>query len=159
MVDKNLILYSSIIVFSKKHRDQAKNVTTNLGAKMNERITYFLFEIGSYFGGNTSIEYRNGKLCYKYSDYRIYLNGTEPVATEKILKQEDIQPLVDMLPEIINWKKYDYTEGIDDGIEWSMKIRCGRKQVNRAGYCTESQEFDKMILILEKMSGRKLFSN
>jgi len=60
---------------------------------MNARITSFVFQIGSYFGGNTSIEYRNGKLCYKYSDYRIYFSETEPVATEKILSQEDIQPL------------------------------------------------------------------
>lgn len=126
---------------------------------MNERITSFIFQTGSYFGSNTSIEYRNGKLCYKYRDYPIYFSEKESIVKEKTLKPEDIQPLTDMLPEIINWKKYDYTEGIDDGIEWSMKIRCGRKQVNRAGYCTESQEFDKMILILEKLSGRKLFGD
>ena len=122
-----------------------------------ENITSFKFELGSYFGGHVSIEYSKYKVTHKYSDYPFHFDHHPPTVIERVVTEDELKPLNEMIPAIATWEKYAFTPGIDDGIEWSMNIRCGKKQINRAGYNTFTPEFDQMIAAVENLSGQKLF--
>ncbi len=123
----------------------------------NFRISSFKFKIGSYFGSHQCIEYRKNKVIHTYSDYPLNNPIHTPNIIERLVADDELKPLNEMLPSIVLWEKYSWDSDVTDGIEWSLHIHCGRQQIIRAGYCTFTSEYEKMEKILGELSGRKLF--
>jgi len=126
---------------------------------ISQPITSFKFEIGSYFGGHERIEYKKGKVTNIYSDYPFHYEHQPPNVIERVIDSKELEPLSAMLPVITGWEKYSHNSDIEDGSSWSIRIHCGRQQIIREGYCTETPEYDQMCSILEKLSGRKMFGD
>ena len=120
-------------------------------------ITSFKFEIGSYFGGHERIEYKEGKVTHTYSDYPFHFQHQPPNVIERIVDEKELEPLNAILPMITAWEKYSHDSDISDGSSWTMHIECGENQIIREGYCTDTNEFDQMCCLLEKLSGHKMF--
>lgn len=118
-----------------------------------KKITSFKFQTGSYFGSHERIEFKKGKLTYTYSNYPFHFIDNPPNVIERVIDENELEPLIAMLPMFQDWEKHNHDSEICDGFSWALHIRCGRKHIICAGYCTDTPDFNKMCDILEKLTG------
>ena len=121
------------------------------------------FYIGGFFGGYERIIWQNDKLHYQFFEGNFYddeepdkvLNETSPSTTD----WEEFWQAVDAL-KVWSWKKDYYDEGVDDGLQWELKIkREGRRRRRIFGsnaYPEPKGTFNSFIRALKKLSKSKI---
>ena len=121
---------------------------------MNDKII-FDFSIGGFSGGYERIIWQNDKLYY-YCD-GIFLD--EDFTIPSIKDWEEFWQAVDAL-KVWSWKKDYYDEGVDDGLQWELKIkREGRRRRRIFGsnaYPEPKGTFNSFIKALNKLSNSKI---
>jgi hypothetical protein len=63
-----------------------------------KKITSFKFQTGSYFGSHERIEFKKGKLTYTYSNYPFHFIDNPPNVIERVIDENELEPLIAMLP-------------------------------------------------------------
>ena len=121
------------------------------------------FFIGGFGGGYERIIWQNNKINYQFFEKSFYddedpdkvLNEKEPSTKD----WEEFWQTVDAL-KVWGWKKDYYNEGIDDGLQWELKIkREGRRRRRIFGsnaYPEPKGTFNSFIKALNKLSNSKI---
>ena len=122
-----------------------------------QSITSFQFKIGSYMGSSATIHYSKHTVTHNFGDsmFALYRN---PNLIERTVTEDDLKPLIALLPIITSWERHNYA-GVADGVEWEFRIHSGRHQIIRAGHMAFPKGFDSLEFILEQLIGRKIFGN
>ena len=123
------------------------------------------FSIGGFFGGYERIIWQNKKLHHQFfeqaypEDEEVKPNKVLGVTTPSTKDWEEFWQTVDAL-KVWGWKKDYYNEGIDDGVQWELKIkRQGRRRRRIFGsnaYPEPRGTFDSFIKALNKLSNSKI---
>ena len=128
-----------------------------------ESIEILNFYIGGFFGGYERIIWQNDKLHHQFFEGNFdddeepdkVLNETAPSTTD----WEEFWQAIDAL-KVWSWKKDYYDEGVDDGLQWELKIkRQGRRRRRIFGsnaYPEPKGTFNSFIKALNKLSNNKI---
>ena len=131
---------------------------------MNDKLIID-FSIGGFFGGYERIILQNNKLQHQFFEH--IFPEDEEVKPNKVLSAntpstkdwEEFWHEVDVL-KVWSWKKDYYNEGVDDGVQWELKIkRQGRRRRRIFGsnaYPEPRGTFDSFIMALKKLSKSKI---
>ncbi len=121
------------------------------------------FYIGGFGGGYERIIWQNNKLHHQFFERNFYdddkpdkvLNVTTPSTND----WEEFWKAVDAL-KVWGWKKDYYNEGIDDGVQWKLRIKKegkrGRKIFGSNAYPEPRGTFNSFIKALNKLSNSKI---
>ena len=128
--------------------------------KSTETLNFF---IGGFDGGYEKIIWLNGKLYHlmdgEPEDEEVRPEEVLNVTTPSTKDWEEFWHEVDAL-KVWNWKKDYYDEGVDDGLQWELKIkRQGRRQRRIFGsnaYPEPKGTFNSFIKALNKLSNSKI---
>ena len=131
---------------------------------MNDKLIID-FSIGGFFGGYERIIWKNNKLHHQFfeqaypEDEEVKPNKVLGVTTPSTKDWEEFWQTVDAL-KVWNWKKDYYDEGVDDGLQWELKIkRQGRRRRRIFGsnaYPEPKGTFNSFIRALKKLSKSKI---
>ena len=131
---------------------------------MNDKII-FDFSIGGFFGGYERIILQNNKLQHQFfehifpEDEEVKPNKVLSATTPSTKDWEEFWHEVDVL-KVWSWKKDYYNEGVDDGVQWELKIkRQGRRRRRIFGsnaYPEPRGTFNSFIKALKKLSKSKI---
>ena len=132
---------------------------------MEFEIEVLYFSIGGFFGGYERIIWRDNKLHHQFfeqaypEDEEVKPNKVLGVTTPSTKDWEEFWHEVDAL-KVWNWKKDYYDEGVDDGLQWELKIkREGRRRRRIFGsnaYPEPKGTFNSFIRALKKLSKSKI---
>ena len=131
---------------------------------MNDKLIID-FSIGGFFGGYERIIWQNNKLQHQFfehifpEDEEVKPNKILGVTTPSTKDWEEFWHEVDVL-KVWSWKKDYYNEGVDDGLQWELKIkRQGRRRRRIFGsnaYPEPRGTFNSFIKALKKLSKSKI---
>ena len=131
---------------------------------MNDKII-FDFSIGGFFGGYERIIWQNNKFQHQFfehifpEDEEVKPNKVLSATTPSTKDWEEFWHEVDVL-KVWGWKKDYYNEGVDDGVQWELKIkRQGRRRRRIFGsnaYPEPRGTFNSFIKALKKLSKSKI---
>jgi len=131
---------------------------------MNDKLIID-FSIGGFFGGYERIILQNNKLQHQFfehifpEDEEVKPNKVLSATTPSTKDWEEFWHEVDVL-KVWSWKKDYYNEGVDDGVQWELKIkRQGRRRRRIFGsnaYPEPKGTFDSFIMALKKLSKSKI---
>ena len=131
---------------------------------MNDKLIID-FSIGGFFGGYERIIWQNNKLQHQFfehifpEDEEVKPNKVLSATTPSTKDWEEFWHEVDVL-KVWSWKKDYYNEGVDDGVQWELKIkRQGRRRRRIFGsnaYPEPKGTFDSFIKALKKLSKSKI---
>ena len=131
---------------------------------MNDKLIID-FSIGGFFGGYERIIWQNNKLQHQFfehifpEDEEVKPNKVLSATTPSTKDWEEFWYEVDAL-KVWSWKKDYYNEGVDDGVQWELKIkRQGRRRRRIFGsnaYPEPKGTFDSFIKALKKLSKSKI---
>ena len=131
---------------------------------MNDKLIID-FSIGGFFGGYERIFWQNYKLQHQFfehifpEDEEVKPNKVLSATTPSTKDWEEFWHEVDVL-KVWSWKKDYYNEGVDDGVQWELKIkRQGRRRRRIFGsnaYPEPKGTFDSFIMALKKLSKSKI---
>ena len=131
---------------------------------MNDKLIID-FSIGGFFGGYERIFWQNNKLQHQFfehifpEDEEVKPNKVLSATTPSTKDWEEFWHEVDVL-KVWSWKKDYYNEGVDDGVQWELKIkRQGRRRRRIFGsnaYPEPKGTFDSFIMALKKLSKSKI---
>ncbi len=123
------------------------------------------FSIGGFFGGYERIIWQDKKLHHQFfeqadpEDEEVKPNKVLGVTTPSTKDWEEFWQTVDAL-KVWSWKKDYYDEGVDDGLQWELKIkREGRRRRRIFGsnaYPEPKGTFNSFIKALNKLSNSKI---
>ena len=123
------------------------------------------FSIGGFSGGYERIIWLNNTLHHQFfeqaypEDEEVKPNKVLGVTKPSTKDWEEFWQTVDAL-KVWGWKKDYYNEGIDDGVQWELKIkRQGRRRRRIFGsnaYPEPRGTFDSFIKALNKLSNSKI---
>ena len=123
------------------------------------------FSIGGFFGGYERIIWQDKKLYHQFfeqaypEDEEVKPNKVLGVTTPSTKDWEEFWQAVDAL-KVWSWKKDYYDEGVDDGLQWELKIkREGRRRRRIFGsnaYPEPKGTFNSFIKALNKLSNSKI---
>ena len=123
------------------------------------------FSIGGFFGGYERIIWQNNKFQHQFfehifpEDEEVKPNKVLSATTPSTKDWEEFWYEVDAL-KVWSWKKDYYNEGVDDGVQWELKIkRQGRRRRRIFGsnaYPEPKGTFDSFIKALKKLSKSKI---
>ena len=128
-----------------------------------ETIETLNFFIGGFGGGYERIIWQNNKINYQFFE-RSFYDDEEPdkvlsVTAPSTKDWEEFWHEVDVL-KVWSWKKEYYDEGVDDGLQWELKIkRQGRRRRRIFGsnaYPEPKGTFNSFIRALKKLSKSKI---
>ena len=128
--------------------------------KSTETLNFF---IGGFDGGYEKIIWLNGKLYHlmdgEPEDEEVRPEEVLNVTTPSTKDWEEFWQAVDAL-KVWSWKKDYYDEGVDDGLQWELKIkRQGRRRRRIFGsnaYPEPKGTFNSFIKALNKLSNSKI---
>ena len=128
--------------------------------KSTETLNFF---IGGFDGGYEKIIWLNGKLYHlmdgEPEDEEVRPEEVLNVTTPSTKDWEEFWQAVDAL-KVWSWKKDYYDEGVDDGLQWELKIkREGRRRRRIFGsnaYPKPKGTFHSFIKALNKLSNSKI---
>ena len=131
---------------------------------MNDKLIID-FSIGGFFGGYERIILQNNKLQHQFfehifpEDEEVKPNKVLSATTPSTKDWEEFWHEVDVL-KVWSWKKDYYNEGVDDGVQWELKIkRQGRRRRRIFGsnaYPEPRGTFNSFIKTLKKLSKSKI---
>ena len=131
---------------------------------MNDKLIID-FSIGGSFGGYERIILQNNKLQHQFfehifpEDEEVKPNKVLSATTPSTKDWEEFWYEVDAL-KVWSWKKDYYNEGVDDGVQWELKIkRQGRRRRRIFGsnaYPEPRGTFNSFIKALKKLSKSKI---
>ena len=131
---------------------------------MNDKLIID-FSIGGFFGGYERIIWQNNKLQHQFfehifpEDEEVKPNKVLSATTPSTKDWEEFWHEVDVL-KVWSWKKDYYNEGVDDGLQWELKIkRQGRRRRRIFGsnaYPEPKGTFDSFIKALNNLSKSKI---
>ena len=131
---------------------------------MNDKLIID-FSIGGFFGGYERIILQNNKLQHQFfehifpEDEEVKPNKVLSATTPSTKDWEEFWHEVDVL-KVWSWKKDYYNEGVDDGVQWELKIkRQGRRRRRIFGsnaYPEPRGTFNSFIKALKKLSKSKI---
>ena len=131
---------------------------------MNDKLIID-FSIGGFFGGYERIIWQNNKFQHQFfehifpEDEEVKPNKVLSATTPSTKDWEEFWNEVDAL-KVWSWKKDYYNEGVDDGVQWELKIkRQGRRRRRIFGsnaYPEPKGTFDSFIKALNKLSKSKI---
>ena len=131
---------------------------------MNDKLIID-FSIGGFFGGYERIIWQNNKFQHQFfeqaypEDEEVKPNKVLDVTTPSTTDWEEFWHEVDAL-KVWSWKKDYYDEGVDDGLQWELKIkRQGRRRRRIFGsnaYPEPKGTFNSFIRALKKLSKSKI---
>ena len=131
---------------------------------MNDKLIID-FSIGGFFGGYERIIWQNNKFQHQFfehifpEDEEVKPNKVLSATTPSTKDWEEFWHEVDAL-KVWSWKKDYYNEGVDDGVQWELKIkRQGRRRRRIFGsnaYPEPKGTFDSFIKALKKLSKSKI---
>jgi hypothetical protein len=131
---------------------------------MNDKLIID-FSIGGFFGGYERIIWQNNKFQHQFfehifpEDEEVKPNKVLSATTPSTKDWEEFWYEVDAL-KVWSWKKDYYNEGVDDGVQWELKIkRQGRRRRRIFGsnaYPEPKGTFDSFIKALKKLSKSKI---
>ena len=131
---------------------------------MNDKLIID-FSIGGFFGGYERIIWQNNKLQHQFfehifpEDEEVKPNKMLSATTPSTKDWEEFWHEVDVL-KVWSWKKDYYNEGVDDGLQWELKIkREGRRRRRIFGsnaYPEPKGTFNSFIKALNKLSNSKI---
>ena len=131
---------------------------------MNDKLIID-FSIGGFFGGYERIFWQNNKLQHQFfehifpEDEEVKPNKVLSATTPSTKDWEEFWHEVDVL-KVWSWKKDYYNEGVDDGVQWELKIkRQGRRRRRIFGsnaYPEPKGTFNSFIKALNKLSNSKI---
>ncbi len=131
---------------------------------MNDKLIID-FSIGGFFGGYERIIWQNNKLQHQFfehifpEDEEVKPNKMLSATTPSTKDWEEFWHEVDVL-KVWSWKKDYYNEGVDDGLQWELKIkREGRRRRRIFGsnaYPEPKGTFNSFIKSLNKLSNSKI---
>lgn len=137
-------------------------------------LEYFLFNIGSYFGGYNEIRiqgdlFETSKSKQDYINVLPEPNGDLPEA----LKQELIEVLNEI--HVPKWNRRYYNNDICDGTQWELEVKYNQRKTSKISFGSNeypkiskvknelvsessescSKEFKKLLKILNKLAEQK----
>ena len=131
---------------------------------MNDKLIID-FSIGGFFGGYERIIWQNNKFQHQFfehifpEDEEVKPNKVLSATTPSTKDWEEFWHEVDVL-KVWGWKKDYYNEGVDDGVQWELKIkRQGRRRRRIFGsnaYPEPKGTFNSFIKALKKLSKSKI---
>ena len=131
---------------------------------MNDKLIID-FSIGGFFGGYERIIWQNNKFQHQFfehifpEDEEVKPNKVLSATTPSTKDWEEFWYEVDAL-KVWSWKKDYYNEGVDDGVQWELKIkRQGRRRRRIFGsnaYPEPRGTFNSFIKALKKLSKSKI---
>ena len=131
---------------------------------MNDKLIID-FSIGGFFGGYERIIWQNNKFQHQFfehifpEDEEVKPNKVLSATTPSTKDWEEFWYEVDAL-KVWSWKKDYYNEGVDDGVQWELKIkRQGRRRRRIFGsnaYPEPKGTFDSFIMAIKKLSKSKI---
>ena len=131
---------------------------------MNDKLIID-FSIGGFFGGYERIIWQNNKFQHQFfehifpEDEEVKPNKVLSATTPSTKDWEEFWNEVDVL-KVWSWEKDYYNEGVDDGVQWELKIkRQGRRRRRIFGsnaYPEPKGTFDSFIMALKKLSKSKI---
>ena len=131
---------------------------------MNDKLIID-FSIGGFFGGYERIIWQNNKFQHQFfehifpEDEEVKPNKVLSATTPSTKDWEEFWHEVDAL-KVWSWKKDYYDEGVDDGLQWELKIkREGRRRRRIFGsnaYPEPKGTFDSFIKALNNLSKSKI---
>jgi len=132
---------------------------------MEFEIEVLYFSIGGFFGGYERIIWRDNKLHHQFfeqaypEDEEVKPNKVLGVTAPSTKDWEEFWHKIDAL-KVWGWKKDYYDEGVDDGLQWELKIkRQGRRRRRIFGsnaYPEPKGTFNSFIKALNKLSNSKI---
>ena len=131
---------------------------------MNDKLIID-FSIGGFFGGYERIIWQNNKFQHQFfehifpEDEEVKPNKVLSATTPSTKDWEEFWNEVDVL-KVWSWEKDYYNEGVDDGVQWELKIkRQGRRRRRIFGsnaYPEPRGTFNSFIKALKKLSKSKI---
>ena len=131
---------------------------------MNDKLIID-FSIGGFFGGYERIIWQNNKFQHQFfehifpEDEEVKPNKVLSATTPSTKDWEEFWNEVDVL-KVWSWEKDYYNEGVDDGVQWELKIkRQGRRRRRIFGsnaYPEPRGTFNSFIKALNKLSNSKI---